>query len=687
MAAVRFWRKLPTLAFPSSYSVKKILVALLLLPLWLFFIAPVLAENPPEKPAVKAPVMIDGQVLFRVSNSGEFLAAERAKNINDLLEKKLRSRQPLEVKIYQNEEPITLRINNRHLVTVTPADTIPGMALTEQAEIWQETLEMAIAKAEYERTTAYLSIATKKALGSILGAIAIQFVLFWMSRRYRRRQLQLSETKRGSWQLLALLLLRISAGIAASCYIASLYPWSRRWLYQTFQLLNDTFSAEMFTFGEGSVSLNRLLLIVILTIGLWILVDLFIKLLRSSILPLAGIDKTLEGSISHFTRYLLFSFGSLIILVVSGVDFRALAILVSVLGVGIGFGLQNIAKDFISGFIMMFDRPIKVGELVQVGEFQGLVQRIRPRVTEVSTIERVIVMIPNSRFIEGEVQNWNRSGLTRVKIYMGVAYGSDMDLVHNVLLAAAQVPHPDILRHPPPKVKFRSFGDNSLNFRVVVFIRDPLKEPKVRTHVYNQVEAYLRKYNIEIPFPQRTLQVNIPQIEDIMLTWQQINALSKTDLDRSDILEASIKSKAQNAPIPEPPIVKPEYDWEAIASAMRGENGVEIKDRRSGLKAFSKCFVGSEAVNWLMVHEKATRIEAVLIGELMVVEGLIHHVLDEHGFEDGPFFYRFYVDEDRPQKPKTLNVKPQEIDRDMGMEKPEDRDSNNGDGSGGVFDD
>lgn len=182
------------------------------------------------------------------------------------------------------------------------------------------------------------------------------------------------------------------------------------------------------------------------------------------------------------------------------------------MGVGIGFGLQNIAKDFISGLILIVARPIKVGELVQVGDFQGLVQRIGARTTEVSHIDRYIVTVPNSRFIEGEVLNWNRSGLTRVKVYVDIAYGTDFDLVHQVLLAVAQIPHPEILRHPPPKAQFRGYLESALKFRIVVFIRDPLKEPKVRTHLYSQIELYLRKYQIQVPFPQRDLHVKIPQL-------------------------------------------------------------------------------------------------------------------------------------------------------------------------------
>ncbi|MGK7902590.1 MAG: mechanosensitive ion channel domain-containing protein [Hormoscilla sp.] len=667
---------------------KKIIVALLLVLLCLLIFGPAWAEKPPEKAVVKVPVMLDGRELFRVSVPGEFPAAELAQNINALLEEKLdttlRSGMALSVKIAQQNEQITLRINDRHLVTVTERDTIPGMTLAEQAQIWQETLQKAIALAKYERTAAYKTLAIKLTLGSIIGAIALECGLFWIGRRYRRRQLQRYGQVSGSWQLLGLLLLRIGVGIAVAGYIVNLFPWTRRWFYKAGQLLITTFSAEIFTLGEEAVSLNRLLLMAVLTLGLWLGVGWLTKLLKSQILPLAGGDQTIQDSIAYFIRYGLIFLGSLLILTVGGIDFRSLAILISVLGVGIGFGLQNIAKDFISGLIVIFDRPIKVGELVQVGEFQGLVQRIGPRVTEISTIERVIVIIPNSRFIEGEVQNWNRSGLTRVKVYVGVAYGVEMELVYKVLLAAgqaAQAMHPDILRHPPPKVKFRGFGDSALNFRVVVFIRNPLSEPKVRTLLYNRVEADLRKYNIEIPFPQRSLQVNIPQFEDLAASWQ-----GQTDRPEFYYRERAARDDKDND-IPAPPVLQPEYDWQAIASQMRGPEGVEIKDRRSGLKLFSKCFVGCEAVDWLMENEKATRPEAITIGELMVSEGLIHHVLDEHGFKDEPLFYRFYADEDPTPKSDKYYFQPTVIERDRGRDDDDVLNNKDGEYSGGVIDD
>ncbi|MDE5112039.1 MAG: mechanosensitive ion channel, partial [Trichodesmium sp. St7_bin2_1] len=338
-----------------------------------------------------------------------------------------------------------------------------------------------------------------------------------------------------------------------------------------------------------------------------------------------------QDTIAFFLQYGLLSVGALLILNAGGLDFQSLALLLGALGVGIGFGLQNIVKDFICGLILIVARPIKVGELVQVGDFQGLVQRIGARTTDISNIERYIITIPNSRFIEGEVLNWNRSGITRVKAYVKIPYGTDIDFVYKVLLAAAQVEHPDILRHPPPKVKFREYVENGLQFRVVAFIRDPLKQPKVRTHLYKQIEKYLRKYRVEVARPRQ--DVHLKDLDPEIYPGERSQTSAENRLLSQEMLSI------------EPPSIKEEYDWEAISTAMGGENGVSIKDRRFQFKLFKNVFLGSEAVEWLMINERATREEAILMGELMLQQGIIHHVLDEHNFKDEPLFYRFYNDE------------------------------------------
>ena len=614
-------------------------------------------------PVARAPIVLDGYELFNVEAAGNFTAEERAKIINGLLQEKLdaaiaKNTAP-QVNVLQQNNQVSLQINNRHLLTVMNFDMMPGMRSLEQADIWAEAIEDALERARYERTPRYTRWAIKLAGIAVLANFALQGLWFWLKRRVRRKNLQRDNSLHSSWLLLVLTLLPIVTWIALVCYITNLFPLTRRWLYKVYTLVNNVFSAEIFSVGERALSLNNLLLIVVMAIALLLFTNWLTESFKSRIVPLLGINRHSQDAIAAFTRYAILFIGLLLILTVSGVDFRSLAILISVLGVGIGFGLQNIAKDFISGLIMIFERPIQVGELVQVGDTQGLVQRIGPRVTEMTTIDRVLIMVPNSRFIEGEVHNWNRTGLTRLKVYVDVAYGSDMQLVQTILLAVAQMPHPEILKHPRPKAQFRGFGESGLNFRIVVFLRDPLKQPKVKSHLLDNMALELEKYNIEIPFAQHDLNIKLPGLEEVTDTWLQQQGLEDW--------------KPPAPVIPELPKIKPEYNWEELIRRMRGPQGLQIRDRRYGLKMFANCFTGTEAVDWFMEYEQATRPEAIIIGELMTELGMIHHVLDEHGFEDGPLFYRFYADEpdsDAPKDDYANKVLPERDPADEeGMEK------------------
>lgn len=636
----------PNLFHPNRKWAKRLLIACCACLLSLFALSPVNGQSvETEVITPKVPVVLDGRKLYKVSASGNFTANERANTINALLQEKvdqnLLQGKPVNVTIQQQAGQTVLKVNNRYLVSITEADLIPGMMPQEQAEIWQEKVQLALERSLKERTPAYRNWAFQMIAISFVITLLIQVGLFWLCRYYQRQQLKQPNQQAGSLQLLGLLILKIAVGIGFICYCINLFPRPRRQFCKVIFLIENTFTARMFKLGEVPISLNRILLLGISTIILWFAVHLFTQFLKKRILPLAGVDRSSQDAIAFFTQYFMIFLGFLLILNAGGVDFQALAIILSVIGVGIGFGLQNIAKDFISGLILIVTRPIKIGELVQVGEFQGLVQRIGARTTEISHIDRYIITLPNSQFIEGEVLNWNRSGLTRVKAYVGVPYHSDIDFVYKVLQAASQVEHPDILRHPPPKVKFRGFGESELRFRVVAFIRDPLKEPKVRTHLYNQIEKYLRKYGIEVPFPQRDLHIKTPDSNPIFQNRLQANGLNYPQFDT-----VSEKNLIEEL------IIRDEYDWDDIVSKMRGENGIEIKDRRFQFKLFPKCFLGTDAVNWLIIHEKSTRQEAILMGQLMLKQGIIHHVLDEHDFKDELLFYRFYMDEESIRPPQ-----------------------------------
>ncbi|EAW37617.1 hypothetical protein L8106_16509 [Lyngbya sp. PCC 8106] len=629
----------PNLFYPNRKWAKQLLIACCACLLSLFALSAVNAESvDTEVITPKVPVVLDGRKLYKVGASGNFTADERANMINALLQEKLNKNllqgEPVKVTIDQQVGETVLKVNNRYLVSIIASDLIPGMTPQEQAEIWQEKVQLALERSLKERTPAYRNWAFKMTVIGFVITSLILAGLFRLYRYYQRQQLKQSNRQSGSLRLLGLFLVQIFVGIGFICYTINLFPASRSQFYKVIYLIENTFTARMFKLGTVPISLNRIILLGISTIILLFVVNLFAQFLKKRILPLAGVDQSSQDAITFLTQYAMIFLGFLLILNAGGVDFQALAIILSVIGVGIGFGLQNIAKDFICGLILIVTRPIKIGELVQVGEFQGLVQRIGVRTTEISHIDRYIITLPNSRFIEGEVINWNRSELTRVKTYVEVSYNSDIDFIYKVLQAASQVEHPDILRHPPPKVKFREFGESGLRFRVVAFIRDPLKEPKVRTHLYNQIEKHLRKYGIEIPFPQRDLHIKTPNLNPIIQSWVQSNGMDFPQLDA--VTEKNII---------EEPIIQDEYNWDQIVTRMRGENGIEIKERRFQLKSFPKVFLGTDAVNWLMKFENSTRQEAILIGQLMVQKGIIHHVLDEHDFKDEPLFYRFYIDE------------------------------------------
>lgn len=596
--------------------------------LLVFLLFPVQAK---DTTSVKVPVVLDGRELLEVGALGKLTAQERAKFTTSILKSALADSiergTPPDVKVVRSNQNVLLKVDSRPLVEIAE-DTFNSMYSEMQVQMWQKQLQQGLEKSWRERTPAYTRWAVKMLTIAFLITLLLQGGLVLLFRYVLRQKIKNPHRRGGSLRLLGLVLLQIAIWAIFINYGVQLFPITRGWFYEIFQLLDNTFNARMFQLGEETISLNRILTIALTIAALWIGVGWLVSILKSRLLPLTGAETSHQDTIAFFLQYGLLSVGALLILNAGGVDFQSLALLLGALGVGIGFGLQNIVKDFICGLILIVARPIKVGELVQVGNFQGLVQRIGARTTDISNVERYIITIPNSRFIEGEVLNWNRSGITRVKAYVKIPYGTDIDFVYKVLLAAAQVEHPDILRHPPPKVKFREYVENGLQFRMVAFIRDPLKQAEVRTHLYKQIEKYLRKYGVEVA--RRRQDIHLKDLDPEIYGGERSQTSAEDRLLSQEMLSI------------EPPSIKEEYDWEAISTAMGGENGVSIKDRRFHFKIFKNVFLGSEAVEWLMINERATREEAILMGELMLQQGIIHHVLDEHNFKDEPLFYRFY---------------------------------------------
>ncbi len=177
------------------------------------------------------------------------------------------------------------------------------------------------------------------------------------------------------------------------------------------------------------------------------------------------------------------------------------------LSVGLGFGLQEIVANFVSGLIILFERPVRVGDTVTVGELTGTVSRVRIRATTITDWDRKEIIVPNKSFITEQVINWTLSDpITRIVIPVGISYGSDVQLAHRVM-EETLLAMPLVLDDPPPRVYFVGFGDSSLNFRLNVYSRE-LSDRLPLTHaVHEELLGALRKNGIEIPFPQRDLHL------------------------------------------------------------------------------------------------------------------------------------------------------------------------------------
>jgi len=232
----------------------------------------------------------------------------------------------------------------------------------------------------------------------------------------------------------------------------------------------------------------------------------FKKLLRNRVLRNSGLEVGLQESITTISAYVLWFLGVLAALNALGFSGTSLTVAFGALGVGLGFGLQNIFNNFVSGLILLFERPIQVGDVIEMGGIWGEVKKINVRSTVVQTWDNASLIIPNSEFISGRVTNWSFKDMRlRRNIDVGVAYGSDVELVRQTLLEIADR-HPGVFKKPEPSVLFLDFGDSALIFRLRVWVTvyDCIQ---VETDIRFEIDRLFRERGIEIPFPQRDIHI------------------------------------------------------------------------------------------------------------------------------------------------------------------------------------
>jgi small-conductance mechanosensitive channel len=231
-------------------------------------------------------------------------------------------------------------------------------------------------------------------------------------------------------------------------------------------------------------------------------------LLQRRIAKRAYLDPGIQYTLGRLTQYLIITLGSLLALTIGiGLDLTSIAVIFTALSVGIGFGLQYIAADIASGFILLFERPVRVGDRITIGEDEGDVQSINLRTTVVLTNNRVSIIVPNSKLVSQRLINWSYGDpRARISIPIGVAAESDIDLVTQTLLKAAEEVD-NVLTDPSPKVQFLKFGDWSLDFRLLVWTNRPRLHMQIRSDINYRIDKLFREARIEIPYPQTELRI------------------------------------------------------------------------------------------------------------------------------------------------------------------------------------
>lgn len=249
------------------------------------------------------------------------------------------------------------------------------------------------------------------------------------------------------------------------------------------------------------------LLILLLTIAATINLP---GLLEIAVLPLFSLDRGARYAIATLTQYAILAIGLFLVFSQLGFEWSSIQWLVAALGVGLGFGLQEIVANFVSGIIILFERPVRVGDLVTVGDTSGVVSKIRIRATTILNWDKQELLVPNKEFITGRLLNWTLSDpLNRVVIPIGVAYGTDTRKALEVLGKVAEE-HPMILDDPAPLLTFEGFGDSSLNLVLRCYLKNYDGRLDIMTELHHRVHEAFAEAGIEIAFPQLDLHIKDP---------------------------------------------------------------------------------------------------------------------------------------------------------------------------------
>jgi small-conductance mechanosensitive channel len=278
-------------------------------------------------------------------------------------------------------------------------------------------------------------------------------------------------------------------------------------LLNFFDFAGEILRFKLFTLGETDVSLLTFIVMAIVVFVSAKLAKLLQGYFNRTVFPKFKIESGLQSSLSKLIGYIVIVIGVIIALQSMGIELSYLTVFAGVLGVGIGFGMQSITANFVSGIAILFERQIKEGDMVKVGNMIGTVMKIKLRSSIIKTIDNEHLIVPNTEFVNVTVENMSHSDpKLRIHVEVGVAYGSDPHLVREALLEAARLTE-NILDVPEPDVLFSAFGDSALVFQVRVWIDRPTLQLQAKSDLHYAIVEQFRKRGITIPFPQRDVHV------------------------------------------------------------------------------------------------------------------------------------------------------------------------------------
>ncbi|MFN2454695.1 MAG: mechanosensitive ion channel family protein [Pyrinomonadaceae bacterium] len=293
----------------------------------------------------------------------------------------------------------------------------------------------------------------------------------------------------------------------ASLWLPDGAPFKQGWAYVVDFWKNYIDEPLPVHVGGVSISIFTLALGLLILFAAWLVSKWLRLFLQKRLEKRTHIDPGIQYTLLRLTHYFIITVGVLSAFTVAfQTDLTKLTVVLGALSLGIGFGLQYIAGDIASGFILLFERPVRVGDFITVNdvktETQGKVQSINLRTTTVLTNDRIAVIVPNSKLVNQTLVNWSYGDRrARIPVPIGVSYDSDVDVVTQTLLRAAEG-ITNVLQDPKPSVQFLSFGDWSLNFRLLVWTDKPRLHPQIKSLINYRISKLFREAGIEIPFPQ-----------------------------------------------------------------------------------------------------------------------------------------------------------------------------------------